>query len=295
MSTKTKLFSLAAISCLFVGQAQAVDTGLYIGVAVGATKAEGHQKTIYTSPLELPLLINSSAVVTNSNGVTLPAGSYAFSSMYQVLVPVPHTGGSKALVPVTPPAFNVNASGVATTPNGTPFYPAGQYQVFNATSVRPNSSTGVGERLFMGFRINPYSAFEFGYTHYAAVTYKVPAGTQVPLNNPGMRSNTLDMEGVFIYPVSKIAVFAKLGLAAVRVSNSGSLQPPIKQGNGGTTVTVRPLVGVGVSLDVTQQWVVDFTYTIIPGGSSNTIKNASFGGIGVSYHFTDKLCGQFLC
>jgi hypothetical protein len=293
MSTKTKLLLLTAIATLVAGEVQAAGVGLYIGVAAGPTKAVGKDQTVYTSPLELPLLINSSAVVTNSNGVTLPAGSYAFSSMYQVLVPVPHTGGNKTLVPVTPPAFNVNAAGVATTPNGTPFYPAGQYQVFNANTAHANNASSVGERLFMGFRMSPYAAFEFGYTHYAPITYKLPPGTATPLNNAGIRSNALDMEGVFYYPVSKIAVFAKLGLAAVRVSTSGSLQPPIKQGNGGTTVTVRPLVGVGVSVDATQQWVVDFSYTIIPGGT--TVRNASFAGIGLSYHFTDKMCGQFLC
>jgi opacity protein-like surface antigen len=53
------------------------------------------------------------------------------------------------------------------------------------------------------------------------------------------------------------------------------------------------MYGVGVSYDVTQNWVVDFAYTTFTGGSG--IQGADLMALGVSYHFVDLMCGQFLC
>lgn len=291
MSIKTKLCTLLTLLSCVATNAYAVGQGVYIGVAAGATTATGKTETAYVSPFNLPLLVSPSGVMRDNLGNILAPGSYFFSNMYQVYVPPPHTY-KKNYIPLPPPNFIVTPSGQATNSQGVPL-PAGQYQVFNAVNIKPKTATGTGERLFMGMRFNPYGAFEIGYTHYAPITFQRPAGTNVPQSNPAIRANVVDLDGVFIYPLSKFAIFGKVGMGVIRLSQSGSLLSPTKSGAGGTQVNVKPLVGAGVSYDLTQQWVLDFTYTRLVGGG--TITGVTFAGVGISYHFADKLCGQFLC
>jgi hypothetical protein len=79
----------------------------------------------------------------------------------------------------------------------------------------------------------------------------------------------------------------------VRLSTAGSMQPPEKNGSGGTTNNFRPIVGVGVSMDLSQRWVASLSYTRITAGS--VVKNSDFVAFSIAYHITDLMCGQFLC
>lgn len=291
MSIKTKFCTLLALLSLSLGNAYAVGAGVYLGIAAGATMATGKTETAYVSPFNLPLFVSPGHVMTDNLGNPLAPGVYNFTNMYQVYVPPPNTY-KKNFIPLPPPNFKITPSGHATNTDGVPL-PAGQYNMFNAVSIKPKAATGTGERLFFGMRFSPYGAFEMGYTHYAPITFQRPPGTNVPKANPAIRANVVDMEGVFIYPVSKIAIFGKVGIGAVRLSQSGSLSSPTKNGAGGTQLTIKPLIGFGVSVDMTQHWVLDFTYTRLAGGG--TISGVSFAGVGVSYHFADTMCGQFLC
>lgn len=159
-------------------------------------------------------------------------------------------------------------------------------------TIKPKT-TGIGERLFMGYRINPYAATEMGFTHYGNAYFNTPAGTVSPAQTPSARQNAFDFDGIVLLPFNRFAVFAKAGLAVMRLSTSGSMQPPAKNGNGGTSTNFRPLFGVGVNMDLTQRWVVGLSYTRITAGS--TIKNSDFLALSFSYHVADLLCGQFLC
>ncbi len=167
-----------------------------------------------------------------------------------------------------------------------------------ATVLTTPNNTGMGERLFAGYNINQYAAFEGGFIHYADSTYK-PSITTSCGGNPTIRTNSFDIEGKGMFPIIPNAVnlFAKGGLAIITASQSGSLAPlptggPCDGKNQNTT-KVRPMIGVGASYDFSQNWVGELGFSRVMSGSG--IPNADFIGLGISYHFVDKMCGQFLC
>ncbi|MES2218271.1 MAG: outer membrane beta-barrel protein [Pseudomonadota bacterium] len=161
------------------------------------------------------------------------------------------------------------------------------------------STTGIGERLFFGYHINPYAGLEFGFEHYGNATYKLPNGFEVSCNDPSIRENGFDMEGVASLPLVKsgFSVFAKLGMAVMYAGSSGSLEgdktlDPCGSGTS-SKAAARPLYGVGVSYDLTQNWVTDISFTRVNGGGN--IQTADMIALSFSYHIVDEYCGQFLC
>jgi hypothetical protein len=161
------------------------------------------------------------------------------------------------------------------------------------------STTGIGERLFFGYHINPYAGMEFGFSHYGNATYKIPADSAISCNNPSIRQNGFDAEGVGSFPLSKsgFSIFAKLGMAIMYAGSSGTLEGDATTnpcGSGTSSkAAVRPLYGVGVSYDLSQSWVSDISFTRVNGGGN--IQTADMIAISFSYHFVDTYCGQFLC
>jgi hypothetical protein len=57
-------------------------------------------------------------------------------------------------------------------------------------TIKPKT-TGIGERLFMGYRINPYAGAEMGFTHYGLAYFNTPPGTVSPAQTPSVRQNVL--------------------------------------------------------------------------------------------------------
>lgn len=168
-----------------------------------------------------------------------------------------------------------------------------------ATAVVKPSNTGVGARIFAGYNINQYAAIEGGFTHYATSTYNTP--TSVTCNNPSIQQNAFDLEGKGMMSVWNFGVFGKAGMSVMRQKFSGSLvnsgssivSPCGGGGGSSSTTTVRPLVGLGVSYDLTQNWVMDLSWTRVLPGSG--VEAADFVGLGIAYHIVDRKCGQFLC
>jgi OOP family OmpA-OmpF porin len=166
-------------------------------------------------------------------------------------------------------------------------------------------NTGIGIRLFMGYNINKYAAFEGGFSHFASTTYSgVP--TTIAFNSPSIHEYGFDAEAKGIFPMGPFGAFAKLGFAYIRKSASGSLAAcnsksasefPCSNTSSITTGTqanaLRPLAAIGASYDFSQNWVADLSYTRITKGGG--IQNADFISLGISYHFVDEYCGQFLC
>lgn len=156
-------------------------------------------------------------------------------------------------------------------------------------TVSPKS-TGVGERLFIGYNINEHAGIEGGITHYASATYRVPGGG----SNPQQRLNSFEFlgKGMFPFDQTGISLFGKAGVSYARSSSSRSLTT---NGNSNTSSSssFRPALGVGVSYDLSQNWVVDLSANRVLSGGG--IQNADFVALGISYHIVDKYCGQFLC
>lgn len=155
------------------------------------------------------------------------------------------------------------------------------------------TNTGFGGRVFVGYNFNPYAALEGGFTYYAPSTYKPSITTNC--GNPQIRESAFDVVGKGILPIGSFGAFAKAGVAVIRQSASGTLTSTSISncGSEGTTTSVRPTLGVGVSYDLSQNWVVDASISRVMGTSK--IENADLIALGVSYHFVDKYCGQFLC
>lgn len=162
-----------------------------------------------------------------------------------------------------------------------------------ATQTVTPSNTGIGERFYLGVGINKYAAAELGYTHYAPSTYKTSPSTIV--NTPAIRENGVDLTGKAMYPIKSFAVFGKLGAIMVSKSYSGSLQPiSPSEPRLAATNNFHPLIGLGVDYALTQNWVAELSWTrALKGG--NGFENADFTSLGISYHFVDEYCGQFLC
>lgn len=190
------------------------------------------------------------------------------------------------------PGFYLGAQAGVTNTNN-PTLPVQTGVSSPATQSVSPSNTGIGERFFLGVGINKYAAAEFGYTHYAPSTYKTNPSTIV--NTPAIRENGIDISGKAMYPIQRFAIYGKLGAIMMYQSYSGSLQPisPTEQGLKATN-NFHPLVGVGASYEITQNWVTELSWTrALKGG--NGFQNADFTSIGISYHFVDEFCGQFLC
>lgn len=153
------------------------------------------------------------------------------------------------------------------------------------------SNTGFGLGLLAGYNYNQYFAIEGGYIHFAPSTYKPNTGHATD-PNPEIKTDAIDfaLKGILPIASSGVGVFAKLGLAIVKTSKGQSLVQP--QTNANATYT-RPLMAVGISYDLTQNWVTDLSWTQITKGGA--FQNADLIALGFSYHFTDKYCGQFLC
>src|SRR3990167_3624373 len=162
-----------------------------------------------------------------------------------------------------------------------------------SSSVTPTNK-GIGERIFVGYQFDDYIGIEAGGIHYADSTYKVSNGC----SNPRTQQNAIDFLGKFSYPFSSIGVdlFAKAGFAYVNSYNTGTLDSGNLSSCGCTNTSkysARPAAGFGVSYDITQNWVADFSFNRMFSGS--TIQTSDFIALGISYHIVDKYCGQFLC
>jgi hypothetical protein len=201
-------------------------------------------------------------------------------------------GNATTLAHATAPGFYVGAQAGSTNLNNK----AQTVQTglsAPATQLVMPSNTGIGERFFIGTGINPYAAAELGYTYYAPSTYK-PSPSNLA-NTPSIRENGVDLVAKIMYPIQKTAVFGKVGVIRISKSVSGSLQPlSPTEPRLKTTMSYHPLIGIGASYDLTPSWVADISWTrALKGG--NGFQNADFIGIGISYHFVDRYCGQFLC
>lgn len=194
-----------------------------------------------------------------------------------------------------------------------------------STTINP-SNTGVGGRLYGGYSLSQYFGVELGFTHYAPSTYTIPSGTNLtigpvsgyPSSKPAINTNAFDFvgKGSLAIPRLGIGVFGKAGVAIVKVGYAGTFtniynpslsgQTTILLPDGSSTVVpggfinstktttyFKPTAAVGLSYDLSQNWVVDFTLSRIFGGGG--MQNADLYSLGISYHFVDKYCGQFLC
>ncbi|MHB1946907.1 MAG: outer membrane protein [Gammaproteobacteria bacterium] len=155
----------------------------------------------------------------------------------------------------------------------------------------PDSSSSVnnnapGGGLVIGSEMSKYFAAEFFITHFANATNNYPVincGSRVIHTN----ATGFAGRGILALGNSGLDGFIKAGAAVVRSSGGGVC--PSSQ----TSTSIRPVIGLGVSYAFTQNLVGDFSYTKLI--LNTTVNSSALVAIGISYHFVDTYCGQFLC
>jgi len=166
--------------------------------------------------------------------------------------------------------------------------------------VHPRS-TQVATSIFFGNQFSPYAAFELGFDFFSKIKYDTNNVPTCGEDSRRVRAVDAVMKGIL--PVWYLSVFAKVGVAMTYVTASGGFNPevifptptmpPFINCAGEHTNKFSGVFGIGASYDLNQSWLIDVTYTTIQ--VSGPIGNVSSLMIGLSYHFTDKYCGQFLC
>lgn len=163
-------------------------------------------------------------------------------------------------------------------------------------------STQFGSRLFLGYKFNQYAGFEGGFTYFSGISYILTDPSLQAAAGTTGRVRSIDFVGKLDYSYNNtLGIFTKIGAAAVYTTTPGGLNvenynpgPPVKNSGSNTyTTKVSPTFAFGVSYDLNQNWQLDASWTRIFAGGS--ISNMNLYAVGLSYHFVDVYCGQFLC
>lgn len=196
----------------------------------------------------------------------------------------------------TAPGFYLGIQGGMTNVNNKPVvFPTGGIAGLPPTVAATPSNTGFGVRFYLGDNLTKYFGLEFGFTHYGSSTYNPTSG--VIFGKPQIKVNSLDLVGKGMMPLGPLDVFAKGGMAVMYTSASGSIVDTVPAGTTGAfarnSTTVHPTVAIGASYDLTQHWVAELTASEV--FSNSKVQSATMISLGISYHFVDEYCGQFLC
>lgn len=189
--------------------------------------------------------------------------------------------------------------------------PTATAPIANRAAAGPKS-TQFGSRIFLGYKFNPYAAFEGGFTFFSGINYVLKDPTLTPAAGTTARIRDIDLLGKLDYSYNNtIGLFAKGGVALAYTTTPGGLNitnysvkpAPTKADPAAVKITnvgsntyaskLTPTFSVGVSYDLDQSWQMDLSLnTVLIGGATG---NMTMYALGLSYHFVDVYCGQFLC
>ena len=174
------------------------------------------------------------------------------------------------------PATNNGKPQTVPTMSGTP-----------PTTIAKPFSQQFATHIYLGNKLNNYVAAEFGFTYFSSIGYS----SQFPAaGGLASRVRDIDLVAKLNMPVRDFEVYVKGGPAYAYLTTSGGLN---SQGKTKYVGKIAPTLGVGASYDLNQNWVIDLSMnTLFAGG---LISRATYVGLGLSYHFVNKYCGQFLC
>ncbi len=184
-----------------------------------------------------------------------------------------------------------------------------QAQVMGATTLPPETTPVTvrtqqfGSSIFMGYKMNNWAAVEGGFTYFSNLRFKQKDTSVQTCGSLSAGTKNADIVGKFSYTLSSFEVFTKVGAAFTYYSSTGSLNPgtatmnpttgQIECGKTQNNTKWSPTYGIGASYDLSQNVAVDLTYSVVNGG--NITGNIDFLSLGLSYHFVNTYCGQFLC
>jgi opacity protein-like surface antigen len=155
------------------------------------------------------------------------------------------------------------------------------------TTIAKPYSMQWASHFYLGNKINEYVAGEFGFTFFSSIGY---SSKYPPAGGLSSRVRDIDLVAKLSMPVRTFEVYAKAGPAFTYLSTSGGLNT---QGKTKYLHKVTGMIAVGADYGLNQNWVIDLAYTTLFTGG--LVGRASYLGLGLSYHFVNKYCGQFLC
>lgn len=167
-------------------------------------------------------------------------------------------------------------------------------KVGGGTTLVTARSGQFATRLFLGNKLNQYAGYELGIDYLTKIKYDSKGVNTCNGPNASMRAFDVLVKGTL--PLgSSFDVFGRAGAGYMYTTTSGSLNPDQSKSCGASKHEgmVRPIVGIGASYDLTQNWVADLSWTRFMVGG--TIQNMDAYSVGITYHFVDTYCGQFLC
>lgn len=174
-----------------------------------------------------------------------------------------------------------------------------QLQVEGAPTSPPTTvlatpkSQQFGSRIMMGYMVNEYAGVEGGLTYFSTIRYDSGDVNTCSGANSSVRDFELLAKGVM--PFRQVNAFGKAGVALAYQNNAGAFNPTSTSTCGESTYTTKfvPAFSLGVGYDLSQNWVADISANnIMYGGKVGTM---TMYALGISYHFVDIYCGQFLC
>lgn len=165
------------------------------------------------------------------------------------------------------------------------------------TTVKP-SSTQFGTRLFLGYKNNQYIGSEYGFNYFSTVRYNTKDSTgsaSVTCSGTNVRVYDFDVTLKANVPLKNFEVFGRAGVAATYQNTAGAfdINPNSSCGQSKNQFKFVPTFSVGAGYDLSQNWVGDISWTRV--AVSGKLSYMDFYGLGISYHFVDTYCGQFLC
>ncbi|OGT59442.1 MAG: hypothetical protein A3F43_00705 [Gammaproteobacteria bacterium RIFCSPHIGHO2_12_FULL_42_10] len=186
---------------------------------------------------------------------------------------------------------NNTASNQQAQVSGTPTNPP------TTVLVKPKQQQ-FGSRIFLGYMPSVYGGMEFGMTYFSSVKY-TPSGNTTLCGSSNATVRDVEFLAKAAYPfkqqLSQFGVFGKAGAAFAYQNNGGALSPTSSSTCGQETHLSKwaPAFSVGVNYDITQNWVTELAmHRVNVGGKLGSM---TMYGLGISYHFVDQYCGQFLC
>ncbi len=151
-----------------------------------------------------------------------------------------------------------------------------------------------GSRIYMGYKASQNFGAELGLAYFSGIKYDT--GDANTCSTPNIRVRDFDFLGVASYPITRsFDVYGKAGAAMTYMTTSGCFNVDLGQECGKSTYTtqVKPAFSAGVSYDMSQNWVVDASWNRVMVPSP--VNSMDMYALGISYHFVDMYCGQFLC
>lgn len=144
-----------------------------------------------------------------------------------------------------------------------------------------DSSTPIGSRIYLGYRLNKNLSLELGYT-----SLKDAWSSEWEIYGPDhLKINSYDLTGKLIYPLTKyFDIYAALGGILMHEDNYNwefvwDKQPKIDY----NVSKLTPLIGAGISVNFIRWLSLDILAQHIFG--TGRISSFTYGGLGLSLHF----------